>query len=291
MRVHANELAEVEAVVNPLVTCKHEEFTPRTHEESAAAWQRSASIIDAVLKQKLSFSPRNVLETHAKLVLEIEALGVPGMILECGVAKGGSALVLAAAKKKERCLHLFDTFTGIPQPSSRDGEDVHQRYARIQQGKAGRNYYGYMKNLLVHDKLVFSSNGLAHAEHSVTFHKGLFNETVKCGGKVAYAHLDGDWYESVRGVLVAIEPYLVTSGLIVFDDVSHWSGAKTAFEEFFGVDIGEGWKPGEASMTATTKRGSLFELFVDKFSRRYMARRLANSDKELNFKANASSKR
>jgi hypothetical protein len=34
-----------------------------------------------------------------------------------------------------RELHLHDTFDGIPEPSDRDGKDVHDRYKIIQEGK------------------------------------------------------------------------------------------------------------------------------------------------------------
>src|SRR5215471_14972092 len=47
--------------------------------------------------------------------------GIPGAVVECGVAKGGSAAVLALALHRHgpRPLWLFDTFEGLPAPSSR----------------------------------------------------------------------------------------------------------------------------------------------------------------------------
>ena len=51
-----------------------------------------------VISRKLSFLNMEVLQMHIDLLLELETAGRSGMILECGVAKGGSAIVMAAAK-------------------------------------------------------------------------------------------------------------------------------------------------------------------------------------------------
>jgi hypothetical protein len=47
---------------------------------------------------------------HHELLLVIEKHSVDGMIFECGVAKGGSAIAMTAFKQPERCFYLFDTF-------------------------------------------------------------------------------------------------------------------------------------------------------------------------------------
>ena len=39
---------------------------------------------------------------------------LPGHFAECGVFQGGSARLLALIKPAEKCLHLFDTFEGMP---------------------------------------------------------------------------------------------------------------------------------------------------------------------------------
>lgn len=74
---------------------------------------------------------------------------------------------------------------------------------------------------------------------SVIFHKGLFNNSLADFDlplqSVAYAHLDGDWFESVYGVLVVIAPFVSIGGIIIFDDVFHFSGAGLAFDKYFGV--------------------------------------------------------
>jgi asparagine synthase (glutamine-hydrolysing) len=140
----------------------------------------------------------DVLEFHRAKLSEIETKGISGMIFECGVAKGGSAITFASYKHPKRCLHLFDTFDGIPQPSEKDGPDVMERYTIIQSGKekcamglpdCDRSYYGNMDNLMAYDMAQFEIAGYKHSKHAVYFHKGLFDDTVWPVGPVAYVHL------------------------------------------------------------------------------------------------------
>jgi asparagine synthase (glutamine-hydrolysing) len=50
---------------------------------------------------------------------------------------------------------------------------------------------------------------------------------------VAFAHLDGDWYESTMVCLERIAPLLIQGGRIVLDDYYAWSGCRTAVDEYF----------------------------------------------------------
>jgi predicted O-methyltransferase YrrM len=50
---------------------------------------------------------------------------------------------------------------------------------------------------------------------------------------IALAHIDGDWYESVKTCLERIEPHLVSGGVLVIDDYDAWSGCRTAVDEYF----------------------------------------------------------
>src|SRR3954468_8301604 len=65
-------------------------------------------------------------------VAYLEANRIPGDVVECGVWKGGSvmaaALALRALGSTRRRLFLFDTFAGMPEPSSLD-RDLHGRAA------------------------------------------------------------------------------------------------------------------------------------------------------------------
>lgn len=63
--------------------------------------------------------------------------------------------------------------------------------------------------------------------------KGLFQDTLHINEPVAFAHIDGDWYESVMVCLQRIAPHLVRGGVLVIDDYDDWSGCRKAVDEYF----------------------------------------------------------
>ena len=170
-------------------------------------------------------------------MLDIEKQGLPGLVIEAGTARGGSAIVMAAAKAPERPMKVYDVFGMIPPPSDEDGADVHERYAKITSGEArgpgGETYYGYRDDL--YDEVVesFARLGVPVGEHNVELIKGLFEETMDLDEPVAIAHLDGDWYESTMTCLTRIAPLVVPGGRIVLDDYYAWSGCRKAVDEYF----------------------------------------------------------
>ena len=80
---------------------------------------------------------------------------------------------------------------------------------------------------------------------AVTFHEGLFEDTLHPDGPVAVAHLDGDWYQSLIVCLERIEPVLSPGGVLVIDDYEAWSGAQRAVDDFLArpeVTLEPVWK-------------------------------------------------
>ena len=169
---------------------------------------------------------------------------MPGLLVEAGTARGGSAIVLAAAKAPERPLKVYDVFGMIPPPTERDGPDVHKRYEAIAAGEArgvgGETYYGYRDDLYDEVADSFTRLGVPPGEHGVELIRGLFEDTIELDEAVAFAHLDGDWYESTMTCLERIAPLIVPGGRIVLDDYFQWSGCRTAVDEYFAGR--DGWR-------------------------------------------------
>jgi O-methyltransferase len=134
-------------------------------------------------------------------------------------------------------MKVYDVFGMIPPPGEQDGEDVHARYEKIAGGGArgvgGETYYGYRDDLFGEVTESFSRLGVPVAEHNVELIRGLFEDTIVLDEPVAFAHLDGDWYESTMTCLTRIAPLLVPGGRIVLDDYNKWSGCRTAVDEYF----------------------------------------------------------
>lgn len=145
---------------------------------------------------------------------------IPGAVVECGTAAGGSAALMALTLKDlgaSRDVWLFDTFEGLPAPTDDDP-------ARA------REFVGTCRGELSQVKSLFYDFGL-----SAHFVKGLFRNTLPEPDveRIAVLHVDGDWYESVRDCLVHLYDRVSPGGVIQIDDYGHWEGAGKAVDEFF----------------------------------------------------------
>lgn len=194
-------------------------------------------IINSIKRNNLTYLNKRALKDIWNVVRSLERKSVKGIFVEAGCALGGSAIIIAAAKEKERPFYIYDVFGMIPPPTEKDGNDVHDRYKIILSGESkglgGDTYYGYLDDL---KKIVvrnFKNHLIDLNENNIELKKGLFKDTLKITKEVAFAHIDSDWYESVTMCLIRIEPHLVKNGVIIIDDYYDWSGCKTAVDEYF----------------------------------------------------------
>lgn len=201
-------------------------------------------IVRAVRQKRLTYLEENALFDLYDEVRRSRREGVEGVLIEAGCALGGSAIVIASAKEETRPLYVYDVFDMIPVPSEHDDADVHERYREIESGTArgigGDTYYGYMHDLYDRVRSNFTQLGFPPSEHDIQFIKGLFQDTLHVDEPVALAHIDGDWYESVKICLKRIEPHLSPGGVLVVDDYYCWSGCRKAVDDYF-ADRHEGY--------------------------------------------------
>lgn len=197
-----------------------------------------AARLTAIREDHLTFLTGEQLASLVSCVLETEASGRDGILVEAGTAQGGSAIAMAMAKASGRPLKVYDVFGLIPPPSEADGADVAERYEKIAAGKArglaeDEAYYGYRDDLLGEVTASFARHGVPVDEHAVELVQGLFQDTISGDEPVALAHVDGDWYDSTMTCLSRLAPRLVPGGRIVIDDYYTWSGCRTAIDEYF----------------------------------------------------------
>ena len=154
----------------------------------ARAAVRAPPIARAVRSDHLTMLSLPALHDLWDAVRRIEAHGVPGACLEAGCARGGSAVVLCAAKSTSRPLVLYDTFDLIPAPGVRDGDAVHHRYDEIVSGRArgigDRPYYGYVPELETEVLRTLEAYGVPPSDNRVTTVRGLYEETLHPDGPV-----------------------------------------------------------------------------------------------------------
>ncbi len=149
---------------------------------------------------------------------------IAGDLVECGAARGGSALLLALTAARlgdPRRTWIFDTFEGLPEPSLDDPDFAE-----------ARRYVGTCRGELDEVEALFARAGL---RDRAVFVKGLFQDTLPVTPvpRIAVLHLDGDWYDSVRVCLHHLYDAVAPGGVIQIDDYGHWAGARKAVDEFF----------------------------------------------------------
>jgi asparagine synthase (glutamine-hydrolysing) len=202
-------------------------------------WQavNSSPVARQVRKRHLTYLGYDALADLEQAVRRIDATNVPGIIVEAGCGLGGSAVVLGRAKRRQRPLRLYDVFGLIPPPTQADGEATQARYETIVRGESKGigtdRYYGYEDDLLQKVMSTLRSFNLDPERDRIALIRGLFQDTMEIDEPVALAHIDADWYESVRTCLERIAPQLSSGGIMVIDDYEHWAGCRKAVDEYF----------------------------------------------------------
>lgn len=140
----------------------------------------------------------------------IKKRGLPGVVVECGCYKGGSAAkisLMTSLLNKE--LFLFDSFEGIPENQERHYSTIFNE--EISGFKRG-DYCGRINE-------VKSNIAKYGCDKSVCFVKGWFDDTLPGFNKtVLLAYLDVDLVSSTKTCLKYLYRKLVPEGVIYSQD-------------------------------------------------------------------------
>jgi O-methyltransferase len=162
---------------------------------------------------------------------------IPGDIVECGVWKGGSMMAIAktllAEQDEDRDLYLFDTFSGMSEPSKEDLDFRGQEATILLDTSNKEDGWIWCNAPMEGVQNVMSKTG--YEQDRIHFIQGKVENTLPtCAPeKIALLRLDTDWYESTRHELIHLFPLLSTDGVIIIDDYGYWQGAKKAVDEYF----------------------------------------------------------
>lgn len=163
---------------------------------------------------------------------------IEGDFVECGVWKGGSAMLIAYTLQKmevkNRKIYLYDTFEGMSEPTSKDlslgtktkALDIWKR----QQSEGVTDWcLAPVEEVQSNMKLTY------YPESKIIYVKGPVEKTIpqKVSTKISLLRLDTDWYESTKHELEHLYPLLSSRGVLIIDDYGAWEGAKIAVDEFF----------------------------------------------------------
>jgi O-methyltransferase len=165
----------------------------------------------------------------AACVAQLVRDGVPGDLLEAGVWRGGSCMVMRAALRamgeESKTIWAADSYAGFPEQdftlaAAVDAEDTcAYRFPLISVGLpvVQRNFERY---------------GLL--DDRVRFVPGWFHETLPGldVGELALLRVDGDLYDSTWAPLDAMYPKLAVGGYCIVDDYGDVSACRDAVDEY-----------------------------------------------------------
>ncbi len=161
---------------------------------------------------------------------------IAGDVVECGVWRGGSMMAVAATLLDcgvdDRDLFLFDTYTGMTEPTAEDRDHSGRSAAvRYQQSLDG-DQSDWCRAGIAEVRRNLARTGYPDAR--LHFVPGRVEETIPGSApeRIALLRLDTDWYASTRHELIHLWPRLVSGGVCIIDDYGHWAGSRQAVDEY-----------------------------------------------------------
>ena len=154
---------------------------------------------------------------------------IPGSIVEAGVWKGGMLAALAELHGSSRSYFAYDSFQGLPEAQSIDGE----RAKRYQSDRHAANYFD---NCAAEENFIMDLF-LKLPGCDLRIVKGWFSDTLRettnLPNQIALLRMDADWYESTMQIMEFLYPRVVRGGVIIIDDYDYWEGCKKAVQTYF----------------------------------------------------------
>ncbi len=162
---------------------------------------------------------------------------IPGDFVECGVWKGGSAMLMALVLLRdegaERDIWLYDTFAGMAEPAAGDflfqtGDSAGVKWKKEQAGDANKWCYASLEEV----KQNMDLSG--YPRDRLVYVKGMIEQEAARNRpeSIALLRLDTDWYESTKHEMVYLFPRLEKRGVLIVDDYGHWAGCRKAVDEY-----------------------------------------------------------
>jgi hypothetical protein len=180
-------------------------------------------------------------------IVALNREGVSGDVVECGVWNGGCVGLMALANLRapgsiRRKFHLFDSFEGLPQPSSYDVDvlagfkSLHPELEVRDKSDAALQPIGACVGQSQPEVEKFLVEKLKLNRDDLVFHTGWFQDTVprvaQTISAISLLRIDGDWYESTKVCLDDLYSKVAPGGYIIIDDYGIFSGCRKATDEF-----------------------------------------------------------
>jgi len=192
------------------------------------------------LARKISMQSHERLWALINATKYIALNNIPGAFVECGVYKGGSAVVIARTLNRynvlDRKIYLYDTYEGMTEPKKIDKKiGTNTPAIHILNSSAEQDgVWAYAS----FDSVTKVIESLDYPKSNFIQIKGDVSETLRkvLPTSIALLRLDTDWHESTLVELEILYPLVVKKGSIIIDDYGHWSGAKSAVDDYLELN-------------------------------------------------------
>lgn len=168
-------------------------------------------------------------------VRKVDADGIDGDIVECGVWKAGN-IILARKLSPDRVCWLYDTFDGMTEPTAEDVKRGGGKATDLWPVKTANGTQSWGDVSVAAVKSGLRACGVYKA-NKCRFVVGDICETLResenVPERIAVLRLDTDWYASTKVELEVLFPRLTSGGVLIVDDYGHWLGARKAVDEYF----------------------------------------------------------
>lgn len=207
-----------------------------THDIDSVAPEFTALFADV---QRFTLTSTAMAFALFQAVNYVVANDIPGAIVECGVARGGSMMLAAATLRErgscDRDIFLFDTFDwSWEKASHRDGfVGTPDRLDNLA-ATPGTGDEHTPRGVSV-EAVAANLADTGYPADRVRLVPGQVQDTLSAvpTGDIAVLRLDTDFYESTLCELEILYPRLVPGGVLIVDDYAKLKGATAAVDEYF----------------------------------------------------------
>jgi O-methyltransferase len=160
-------------------------------------------------------------------VTEVLRQNIPGDLIETGVWRGGTCILMRAILKaygdSTRRVWVADSFEGLPKPDGRYEQDNSDRHWEA------KDVLGIP---LAQVQANFARYGLL--DEQVQFLSGWFKDSLPTAPiqELSILRLDGDMYSSTMDALQSLYPKLCGGGYAIIDDYGAVPGCRQAVEDY-----------------------------------------------------------
>jgi len=154
---------------------------------------------------------------------------IDGAVVEFGCYIGTTSLFirrLLDERGDNREFHVYDSFEGLPPKTALDNSSAGEQFKAGELAVSKKNFIREFQKANLRLPII---------------HKGWFHDLTAedVPEKIAFAFLDGDFYESIRDSLLLVLPRMQSGGVIIIDDYAREAlpGVAKAVKEFLPINL------------------------------------------------------